>query len=71
MGTSSNAQIQALMNQIDAADDTSNDLEAQLQKIAELVAAETNKVKQTAGEAIQNMKDVVDPADAFACEGCQ
>lgn len=71
MATSSNAHIQQLMNDVDAIDGNDDDLEAKLQKIAEAVAAEQQKLQGNATSSSRVADVPVDPADAFACEGCQ
>lgn len=69
MATSNNTTIQKLMDEVDALDVNDNSLEAKLQLIAQKVAEEQQKVKAAVSGVLH--KDVVDPADAFACEGCQ
>ena len=69
MATSSNKTIQSLMNEVDALDAADGSLEAKLNLIAQKVAEEQQKMKQAVtGVTHQNLTD---PADAFACEGCQ
>lgn len=68
MATSSNPKIQALMNEVESLTDSDN-IEDKLNQIARLVAAEQQKAKQTINSISHN--DLIDPADAFACEGCQ
>lgn len=70
MATSSNATIQKLMDEAGALDTDDNDLEAKLQLIARKVAEEQRKIKAAVGGLVRD--DVLtDPADEFACEGCQ
>lgn len=66
---STNQTIQSLMDEVAGLDGNDGSLEAKLQLIAQKVAEEQGKIKQAvSGIAHQNL---VDPADAFACEGCQ
>lgn len=72
MATSTNSTVQSLMDEVEnlAADD--NSLEAKLMMIAQKVAEEQQKVKAAlTGSSNQLQPELVDPADAFACEGCQ
>jgi hypothetical protein len=70
MATSNNTHIQGMMDEVDAIDPNDESLEAKLQKIAEAVAAEQQKVRAAlTGKTNTNMP--VDPQDDFACEGCQ
>ena len=69
MATSSNKTIQSLMNEVDALDANDTSLEAKLNLIAQKVAEEQQRVKSAVSGALHN--DLTDPADAFACEGCQ
>ena len=69
MSNSSNPTIQKLMDEVDALDENDTSLEAKLQLIAQKVAEEQRKVKATLTG--QNITVEDDPADAFACEGCQ
>lgn len=68
MATNSNPKIQALMNEVESLTDVNN-LEDKLNEIARLVAAEQQKAKQAISGV--SHKELIDPADAFACEGCQ
>lgn len=45
------------------------DTEAKLNLIAQKIAEEQRRVKTEAG--IVDDRNLVDPADEFACEGCQ
>ncbi len=70
MPTSSNPAIQKLMDSVDALDPADENIEHKLQHIAEAIAAEQHRTRSapTGQPAI----DVpTDPADAFACDGCQ
>jgi hypothetical protein len=68
MATSQNAHVQGYMNDIDALDDNDPNIEAKLDAIARAVAEAQGKLKPSApGQA----NAPVDPADAFACDGCQ
>lgn len=71
MGSSNNQTIQSLMNEVESLDANDNSLEAKLQLIAQKVAEEQQKMKAAfTGQRLAT--DVnVDPADEFACEGCQ
>jgi predicted nucleic acid-binding Zn-ribbon protein len=70
MATSNNPKIQQLMDEVEAIDDNDSSLEAKLQLIAEKMAEEQQKIKTAVSNAVHS-HDIVDPADAFACEGCQ
>ena len=69
MATSINVTIQGLMDEAQALDPTDMNLEDKLNLIAQKVAAEQRKIKA----AVTGVDEaaLVDPADAFACEGCQ
>ena len=77
MATSTNAKIQSLMDEIETLDPTDGLLEAKLQLIAQKVAEEQRKIKAGLMQAgsgsagILQDKSLVDPAEEFACEGCQ
>ncbi len=64
---SSNPKIQALMDEVNAL--SGDNLEDKLNEIARLVKAEQMKGQQTVSNALHD--SLTDPADAFACEGCQ
>ena len=70
MATSTNLKIQALMDEAEKLDLTDGDLAAKLNLIPQKVAEEQRKVKAAAGQIIDDSA-LVDPADAFICEGCQ
>ena len=70
MATSSNPAIQSLMNQVDAIDPNSPDIEATLQKLAEAVALENQKLRGGNASTV-NDRGMVDPQDAFICDGCE
>ncbi|HSX16507.1 MAG TPA: hypothetical protein VLH86_00195 [Patescibacteria group bacterium] len=69
MATSKNPKIQKLIEEVESLDASDENIEAKLQQIAEAVAAEQQKMRPIAvtihGDAL------TDPADAFACDGCQ
>jgi len=69
MATSTNTTIQTLMDEAQALDPTDMNLEEKLNLIAQKVAAEQRKVK--AALTGVDEASLIDPADAFACEGCQ
>jgi len=71
MATSSNATIQQYMNEVDALDANDSNLEAKLAEIAQKIAAEQQRVKAALTGQSVNDSNLIDPADAFACEGCQ
>lgn len=71
MATSTNANIQKLMDEVDQLDANDGSLEAKLNLIAQKVAAEQRKVQaKLTGRPIDD-SGLIDPSDAFACEGCQ
>ena len=71
MATTSNSTIQALMDEVENLTDMDS-MEAKLQLIAQKVAEEQQRVKAAlTGQSFQPVNIVADPADAFACEGCQ
>ncbi len=71
MATSSNTTIQALMDEVGQLDANDGSIETKLALIAQKVAEEQQRV-QAALTGKQYVPVVVgDPADAFACEGCQ
>ena len=69
MATSKNQKIQALMDEAATLDMNDDSLEAKLQLIAQKVAEEQQKIKAAVTGVSHD--DLVDPADAFTCEGCQ
>lgn len=73
MATSKNQTIQQLMNEAEALDEKDPTLEEKLQLIALKVAEEQRKVKAAAQSTLSKLNEaaLVDPADEFACEGCQ
>ena len=70
MATSSNPKIQKLMNEVDSIDVNDPNMIEKLNMIAQMVAREQQKVKTKLGNMIDESK-LIDPSDAFACEGCQ
>lgn len=71
MATSTNPTIQKLMDEIEHLDLAENGVEAKLNLIAQKVAEEQRKVKAKLTGVSVNDSALVDPSDAFACEGCQ
>ena len=71
MTQSSNRHIQKLMNEIESLDQNDSSLEAKLNLIAQKIAEEQRKMKAAINGNVPNPENLVDPADAFACEGCQ
>lgn len=68
MAHSKNSVVQKLMDEVEALSGAEADIEEKLKQIAAAVAAEQAKTKPQSS----TRTDVpVDPADAFACEGCQ
>jgi hypothetical protein len=71
MTTSTNPKIQKLMNDVASLDDSDPNMIDKLNVIAQMVAAEQRKIKaELTGTNIDD-SNLVDPSDAFACEGCQ
>lgn len=70
MAHSTNPAIQKLMNEVAAIKDSDPELSEKLNIIAQKVAEEQRKIKQQL-TGIADDRQFVDPADAFACEGCQ
>jgi len=68
MAYSSNTKVQQLMDEAATLDVSSDNIEEQLQRIAEAVAAEHRRESENSGNAAFAP---VDPQDAFQCEGCQ
>ena len=71
MATSTNPKIQQLMDEVENLDPTDNSLEAKLNLIAQKVAEEQRKVKSALTGTKVDDSNLIDPSDAFACEGCQ
>jgi len=71
MSVSSNPKIQELMNEVEKLDPTDGSLETKLNLIAQKVAEEQRKVKAALNGQPVDDSGMVDPSDAFACEGCQ
>lgn len=69
MSVPKNPKIQLLIDEVGALQDDDKELEAKMQKIAEALAAEQQKDRPQAQRVNPNIP--IDPADAFACEGCQ
>ena len=70
MATSTNPTIQKLMDEAQQLDPADLDLESKLSLIAAKVAEEQRKIK-AATVGIIDDSALIDPADAFICEGCQ
>jgi hypothetical protein len=58
------------MDEAEQLDLTDGDLAAKLNLIAQKVAEEQRKVKAAVGGVVDDSA-LVDPANAFICEGCQ
>lgn len=72
MATLSNQTIQALMDQVNSLDANDSSIEEKLALIAQKVAEEQRKMQAgLAGQKLAPVSVTADPADAFACEGCQ
>lgn len=72
MATSSNQTIQALMDQVTSLDVNDSSIEDKLALIAQKVAEEQQRMKAgLTGQKLAPVAVTADPADAFACEGCQ
>jgi hypothetical protein len=71
MATSSNPKIKKLMDEVEAIDPNDSSLEAKLNLIAQKVAEEQRKIKEKLTGRKVDDSNFVDPADEFACEGCQ
>ena len=71
MTTSMNQKIQQLIDEVERLNPGDSNLEAKLTVIAEKVAAEQHNMKMKPGNTAMNDNDIIDPAEAFACEGCQ
>ena len=71
MATSSNPNIQKLMDEVDTIDPNDSNLEEKLNLIAQRVAAEQRRTKAVMPGQPMDDSNLVDPSDAFACEGCQ
>jgi uncharacterized protein YoxC len=74
VATSSNPKIQKLMDEVENIDLRDSNLEEKLRLIAQKVAREQQKMKGKDSTVVRsqvNDAGLVDPSDAFACEGCQ
>ena len=71
MAVSSNPKIQQLMDEVDSLDTSDPKMLDRLNEIALKIAAEQRKVKAALTGRPASDDSLVDPADAFACEGCQ
>lgn len=71
MTMSSNSKIQKLMKEVEALDSNDRSLETKLHLIAQKVAEEQQKAKAKLTGMKVDDSNLIDPSDAFACEGCQ
>ena len=71
MTTSTNPKIQKLMNDVESLSENDPSLIDKLNMIAQMVAAEQRKMKNQLSGSQVNDSNLIDPSDAFACEGCQ
>ena len=71
MAVSSNPKIQQLMDEVDSLDTSDPKMLDQLNEIALKIAAEQRQMKAVLTGRPVSDDNLVDPADAFACEGCQ
>lgn len=71
MAISKNPKIQDLMNQVEDLDPADTSIEAKLAEIAGLVKAEQQKMSALVTGSTFTPAIAGDPADEFACEGCQ
>lgn len=71
MSTSKNQNIQALMDEVESLDPTKHGIEEKLNEIARLVKLEQEKMKAALTGVQPQVALAGDPADEFACEGCQ
>ncbi|HYF97159.1 MAG TPA: hypothetical protein VD947_03935 [Patescibacteria group bacterium] len=72
MSKSDNPSTQKLMDEIDKIDPNDSSLEEKLHEIALKVAEEQKKIQaMVSGSTMAAPAIASDPADAFACEGCQ
>lgn len=69
MSHSNNPRIQKLIDEVEALDPADLNIEQKLALIAEKVAAEQQAMKAKLTGIVT--PQITDPADAFACEGCQ
>lgn len=65
---STNPAVEELMDEIERIDPKDPELEIKLQYIAKRLAEEQRRNEP---KTPISSYDLVDPADAFACEGCQ
>ena len=71
MTKSTNSKIQKLMDDVDKLDPNDSGLEEKLHTIAQRMAAEQRNIKaKLTGHPVDDSA-LIDPSDAFACEGCQ
>jgi hypothetical protein len=70
MATSTNPGIQKLMDEIDSLESGDTSLETKLDLIAQKIVQEQHRA-QAKRTSSTDEQVLIDPADAFACEGCQ
>lgn len=71
MAASTNPKIQSLMNEVESIDANDPNMLDKLNMIAQKVAAEQRMIKaKLTGQTIDD-RNLIDPSDEFACEGCQ
>ncbi|MGH7195774.1 MAG: hypothetical protein ACREGA_03260 [Candidatus Saccharimonadales bacterium] len=70
MATSSNPKIQKLIDEVETIAGDDQDLETKLNQIAAQMAAIQNRCKTASGDWL-DQPNLIDPGEAFACEGCQ
>jgi len=70
---SKHPKIQKLMDEVQSLDPKDSEMESKLQIIAKKIAIEQRKIKARAEGTQYNENDgvLIDPSEAFACEGCQ
>jgi hypothetical protein len=71
MTKSANSNMQKLLDEVENMDPNDNSLEVKLNLIAQKVAEEQGKLKGMVRGVGGDDSKLVDPSDAFACEGCQ
>lgn len=71
MTKSVNPNMQKLIDEVDKLDPSDRGLEEKLNTIAQKMAAEQRNIKaRLTGRPVDDSA-LIDPSDAFACEGCQ
>jgi hypothetical protein len=71
MATSSDPIIQGLMNETEAIDPADPNLLDKMNEIAQKIATRQRELKAVLTGQPVSTAALADPADAFACEGCQ